>query len=70
MPWKSELGLEDAFMDAVTFIEWPDRLGTFLPDDRLDIEIREGDAANARVIRLLPRGTLSSRLDGFMQALD
>lgn len=32
-----ELGLLDAFDHAVCLIEWPDRLGGFAPDDRLDV---------------------------------
>jgi tRNA threonylcarbamoyladenosine biosynthesis protein TsaE len=30
-----ELGLEDAFASAVTLLEWPERLGTLLPQSRL-----------------------------------
>ncbi len=41
-----ELGLEDAFADAICLIEWPDRLGPYLPDDRLDLALTiTGDAA-------------------------
>ena len=32
-----ELGIEDAFEDGVSLIEWPDRLRGLLPGDRLDI---------------------------------
>ncbi len=32
-----ELGIEDAFEEGVSLIEWPDRLGGLLPADRLDI---------------------------------
>ncbi|MEK9726225.1 MAG: tRNA (adenosine(37)-N6)-threonylcarbamoyltransferase complex ATPase subunit type 1 TsaE, partial [Rhodospirillaceae bacterium] len=31
-----ELGIEEAFADGVTLIEWPDRLGPWLPAERLD----------------------------------
>ena len=34
-----ELGIEDAFLDAVCLIEWPERLGTLLPDNCLSINI-------------------------------
>jgi tRNA threonylcarbamoyladenosine biosynthesis protein TsaE len=30
-----ELGLEDAFAEAISLIEWPERLGALLPADRL-----------------------------------
>ena len=34
-----ELGLEDAFEDAVCLIEWPDKLGALFPEDALSIHI-------------------------------
>jgi tRNA threonylcarbamoyladenosine biosynthesis protein TsaE len=36
-----ELGIEDAFADAVSLIEWPDRLGTLLPARHLLVNIDE-----------------------------
>lgn len=33
-----ELGLEDAFLDCICLIEWPDKIAAFLPDDVIDIE--------------------------------
>lgn len=36
-----ELGIEDAFADAVSLIEWPDRLGTLLPGGHLNVKIIE-----------------------------
>lgn len=32
-----ELGLETAFSEAICLIEWPDRLGRFLPDQSLSL---------------------------------
>ncbi len=32
-----ELGWEDALADAIALVEWPERLGPLLPDDRLDL---------------------------------
>jgi tRNA threonylcarbamoyladenosine biosynthesis protein TsaE len=34
-----ELGLMDAFEEAVCLIEWPDKLGKLIPEDALFIEI-------------------------------
>jgi len=35
-----ELGFEDyIYGEGLTVIEWPDRLGTLMPEDRLDIEL-------------------------------
>lgn len=33
----AELGFEDELAESVTLVEWPDRLGPSLPDDRLDL---------------------------------
>ncbi|SDD63453.1 tRNA (adenosine(37)-N6)-threonylcarbamoyltransferase complex ATPase subunit type 1 TsaE [Ruegeria marina] len=32
-----ELGLTDAFTDAITLIEWPDRLGSLAPENALSV---------------------------------
>ncbi|MDX2236710.1 MAG: tRNA (adenosine(37)-N6)-threonylcarbamoyltransferase complex ATPase subunit type 1 TsaE [Hyphomonadaceae bacterium] len=34
-----ELGLEEAFAAAACLVEWPERLGRFLPRDRLEIAL-------------------------------
>lgn len=34
-----ELGLEDAFLDCICVIEWPDKLGVFLPKDYIEVSI-------------------------------
>lgn len=34
-----ELGLLDAFHDKICLIEWPERLGRYLPQERTDIRI-------------------------------
>jgi len=41
-----ELGLEEAFEHAITLIEWPERAGAMLPDERLSIRIeRRGEGS-------------------------
>lgn len=37
------LGIEDALLDGVCLIEWPERLGSLSPDGTLDIEIKFDD---------------------------
>ncbi|MCA1908131.1 MAG: tRNA (adenosine(37)-N6)-threonylcarbamoyltransferase complex ATPase subunit type 1 TsaE, partial [Magnetospirillum sp.] len=37
-----ELGIEDAFVDGVSLIEWPDRLGRLMPRQRLEIHLHPG----------------------------
>jgi tRNA threonylcarbamoyladenosine biosynthesis protein TsaE len=43
-----ELGIEDAFHDGISLIEWPERLGALLPDRRLEIALVFGCRSNAR----------------------
>jgi tRNA threonylcarbamoyladenosine biosynthesis protein TsaE len=43
-----ELGIEDAFCDGISLIEWPERLGHLLPDRRLEIALVFGRGPNAR----------------------
>ena len=42
-----ELGIEDAFRDGISLIEWPERLGALLPARRLEIAL-ELSAAGRR----------------------
>ena len=47
-----ELGIEDAFHDGVSLIEWPERFGPLIPERRLEITFEHGGsrgtAAEAR----------------------
>ncbi|MBM3584896.1 MAG: tRNA (adenosine(37)-N6)-threonylcarbamoyltransferase complex ATPase subunit type 1 TsaE [Alphaproteobacteria bacterium] len=58
-----ELGLEDAFAAAICLVEWPDRLGTALPDDRLAVALAFADDAEARHAELIGHGTWAERID-------
>jgi tRNA threonylcarbamoyladenosine biosynthesis protein TsaE len=52
-----ELGWDDARRGAVALIEWPDRLGSLLPRDRLDITIDfVADSDTARDVTFTPHG--------------
>lgn len=57
-----ELGIEDAFADGVSLIEWPDRLGPWLPADRLEIRLRPGADTGARRAQLIGHGYWQARL--------
>lgn len=43
-----ELGVEDAFAEGISLIEWPERLGAVLPRDRLSVRLEPGPTAQAR----------------------
>ena len=47
-----ELGFEEALGGAILLIEWPERLGTLLPRERLDLELSAGSSPGARRARL------------------
>jgi tRNA threonylcarbamoyladenosine biosynthesis protein TsaE len=47
-----ELGLDEALVDGIVLIEWPERLGTLLPRERLEIVLEPGSDANARLATL------------------
>lgn len=52
----AELGLDAAMDDAITLIEWPERLGPARPDRALEIRLSHGDAPDARQVSLLRYG--------------
>lgn len=59
-----ELGLEDAFDQAVCLIEWPDRLGTDLPAHALHLHLDPGAEPDDRIARLhATGGGWAERLD-------
>jgi tRNA threonylcarbamoyladenosine biosynthesis protein TsaE len=57
-----ELGIEDAMADGVCLIEWPDRLGPWLPRDRLTVAFSYGTGESERVAMLTGGGDWPERL--------
>ncbi|MSP51594.1 MAG: tRNA (adenosine(37)-N6)-threonylcarbamoyltransferase complex ATPase subunit type 1 TsaE [Alphaproteobacteria bacterium] len=57
-----ELGIDEAFRDAISLIEWPERLGSLLPNDRLDIALDFADRADARRALLTGQGSWVERV--------
>jgi len=53
-----ELGFEDALFQAVSLIEWPERMGTALPARRLDIVIDflPDETESSRQVQIIGRG--------------
>lgn len=54
-----ELGLDEVLAESVLLIEWPDRLGRYGYDDRLDITLESDDKTNfpaGRIATLATRG--------------
>lgn len=57
-----ELGIEEAFSEGLSLIEWPDRLGGYLPTDRLDLHLRQGPTENSRIATLTGEGYWFARI--------
>jgi tRNA threonylcarbamoyl adenosine modification protein YjeE len=57
-----ELGIEDAFNEGISLIEWPERLGSLLPPRRLRITLEFGDRTEARRVSLDPGTGWQARL--------
>jgi tRNA threonylcarbamoyladenosine biosynthesis protein TsaE len=47
-----ELGIEDAFAEGISLIEWPERLGGWLPRERLTVTLSAGPRPDARRVHL------------------
>ncbi len=45
-----ELGIEDAFDSAITLVEWPEKMGKFLPPEHLQIHLTLGEGENTRLV--------------------
>ncbi len=56
-----ELGLMDALDDIACLVEWPERLGTYLPEDRLTIDL--GFAKAGRIATLSAGPSWAKRVD-------
>jgi tRNA threonylcarbamoyladenosine biosynthesis protein TsaE len=57
-----ELGIDEAFADGICLVEWPDRLGAWLPARRLTVSLSEGRRAGGRRVRLSGDDSWSNRL--------
>ena len=51
-----ELGIDDIFADGVALIEWPERLGMFLPRDWLQFKFEQGPKHGERTVDIFSYG--------------
>jgi tRNA threonylcarbamoyladenosine biosynthesis protein TsaE len=57
-----ELGWHEARRQGAALVEWPERLGTLLPKDRLEISIDFiPDSDNSREVTVAPQGSWAAR---------
>lgn len=47
-----ELGLLDAFEEAICLVEWPDRLGDLAPEDGLHLDLAQDEDDAARLLKV------------------
>jgi tRNA threonylcarbamoyladenosine biosynthesis protein TsaE len=47
-----ELGIDDAFAEGISLVEWPERLGKRLPARHLQIALATGAREGARTVRI------------------
>ncbi len=57
-----ELGFEEALVEGILLIEWPQRLGPLLPAERLEARFDFAESADARRVTLTGTGTWDRRL--------
>ena len=57
-----ELGIEQAFSEGISLIEWPERLGPLLPEHHLELSLTFGDRPEARRVTLDAGGRWQARL--------
>jgi tRNA threonylcarbamoyl adenosine modification protein YjeE len=59
-----ELGVEDAFRDGISLIEWPERLGSLLPRRHLLVALTFGSTPTSRRATLSAGDDWAARLAG------
>lgn len=47
-----ELGIDDAFAEGISLVEWPERLGGYLPRRHLKIALAAGAEKDSRIARI------------------
>ena len=57
-----ELNIDDAFADGISLIEWPERLGSLLPDDHLELTLSYGTVESHRHVIIAAGDNWSERL--------
>jgi tRNA threonylcarbamoyladenosine biosynthesis protein TsaE len=60
-----ELGIEEAFEEGISLIEWPDQFGSLIPARRLEIAFFAGETPEARRVVLDAGGDWPARLAEF-----
>ena len=57
-----ELGMEEAFSEGISLIEWPEQAELGLPPNRLDVKLAYAESPTVRRLQLTGRGDWIERL--------
>jgi tRNA threonylcarbamoyladenosine biosynthesis protein TsaE len=57
-----ELGIDEAFADGITLVEWPERLGRHLPRHRLDVTLEVAPEPQARRATIISHSRWDDRI--------
>jgi tRNA threonylcarbamoyladenosine biosynthesis protein TsaE len=57
-----ELGIEEAMIDGISLIEWPERVRPLLPRQRLDLMFQPGPQPQSRRVAMTGGGDWPQRL--------
>lgn len=61
-----ELGIEDAFATGISLVEWPDRLGSLLPEQALLVTLFQGAREDAREAEIEAGPAWRKRIGGML----
>ena len=64
-----ELGIEDAFEEGVSLIEWPEKMGGYAPSEWLKLELEPGYNEDSRYLTVVPIGMRGQKLARKMGSL-
>lgn len=64
-----EVGIEEAFATGISLIEWPERLGSLLPRQRLDVTLSPRSGGDSRLLSLAGPDAWMRRLGGYKKTV-
>tara|TARA_B100001142_G_C14272203_1_gene631343 strand:- start:666 stop:1175 length:510 start_codon:yes stop_codon:yes gene_type:complete len=65
-----ELGIDDAFAEGISLIEWPERLGSLIPRNRLEVIFTLGGDAKCRKATINFCGSWTSRFNSLINNME
>ena len=63
-----ELGLEEAFVEAITLVEWPERVAALIPASVLSLHLGDGGAPETRRLEIVAPAGWEARIAAILDA--